>query len=183
MRIFKRRHPEHGGPFWENPPFRTDDPEVLYQHGIRCVTESDGPGMMAVGWALWDVWGLGQHQAWDFLYDGYAVWVQAGAPSDERISFSTAVFDRLRVIEPQVPPETILASIPPGVAVPASRSYGTRCWAISEVIEVAAQQGGIDPEMEEELFQALLATHRGFMPARTLSDFRALARARGVPVD
>ncbi|MFZ6005564.1 MAG: hypothetical protein ACOYXM_16700 [Actinomycetota bacterium] len=152
---------------------------MLHQHGIKCVTQSDGAGMISTGWTLWDVWGLVEHQAWDFIYDGYQNWSSAGAPAAERLRFVRAVFDRLQSIQPEVAPTAELSSLSPAVVSPASRYYGSRCWAASELLEQAEATGTLTPELATEIYESLARVHEGFMPPRTRQHFEALAATRG----
>lgn len=151
----------------------------MYQHGIKCVSESDGPGMMSVGWALWDVWGLVEHQAWDFLYDGYTNWTGAGASAGERLTFARAVFDRLQLIRPEVAPTADLSALSPEVVSPASRYYSSRCWAASEALELAETTGTLTPEVAMEIYTSLSKVHHDFMPPRTLQHYNVLATTHG----
>jgi hypothetical protein len=177
--IFRRRSDASDKPFWEIPPFQTSDPSVLYQRGIKCVTESDGPGMISVGWTLWDVWGLVEHQAWDFIYDGYESWRSAGAPAGERLRFARAVFDRLKSIQPEVAPTDDLSSLSPAVVSPASQYYGARGWAASELLELADATGSLTPEVSAEIYESLAKVHDAFMAPRTWQHFQSLEARHG----
>lgn len=148
---------------------------------MDCTKESDGRGMIATGWALWGLVGLDQRQAYDFIYDGYREWREAGAPEPERIAFLTAVFDRLHDIHPPIAPTDDLSSVPHSVAAPASVYYGARCWAGSELLSVASSVGRLTPELEERIYTAFAETHRAFMPPRTLTQFQEASRNRGMP--
>lgn len=93
---------------------------MLYEHGITCVDNVDGPGMISTGWALWWLSGLNQHQANDFIQDGYREWRKAGAPAQERMEFLQAVMARLAYIQPAIPPTANLEIIPRGGSPTAS---------------------------------------------------------------
>lgn len=135
--------------------------------------------MISVGWTLWDVWGLVEHQAWDFIYDGYQNWCSAGAPAAERLRFVRAVFDRLQSIQPEVAPTDDLSSLSPAVVSPASRYYASRCWAASELLELAEASGSLTPELSAEIYDSLAKVHAAFMPPRTWHQFQSLAATHG----
>jgi len=179
--LFSRR--QNDQQFWRTPPFQTDNLEVLYQHGINCVSRpggSGGKGMMSTGWALWDRAGLLQHQALDFLRDGYREWANTSAPAEERVAFLTDMFNRLIDIYPEIDTTSDVWSLPRQVAEPASQLYGARCWAGSELLEAAASAGLMTDELEERVYQAFAATHPAFMPPRTIGQFEALRKNRGL---
>jgi hypothetical protein len=181
MALFARRSADQ--PFWRTPPFRTDNLEVLYQHGINCVSRSggsDGKGMMSTGWALWDRAGLLQHQALDFLRDGYREWANTSPPDEERVAFLIDMFDRLRVIYPEIDTTSDVWSLPRHVAEPASQLYGARCWAGSELLEAAGPAGLMTDEIRDDVYRAFEATHPAFMPPRTIGQFEALRKNRGL---
>lgn len=177
MGLFSRRRETADARPWRVPPFATSDSDLLYQHGITCVSRSDGLGMMSVGWALWGLSGLDQHQAYDLLSDGYRSWSGTEQARDEsRRAFVLDVFHRLAEIHPRIPSTADLATVSSSVAQPASVAYGARCWAGSELLEL-----GVTPELEQQVFDAFADTHPAFMPSRTLSQFRALCSTRGLP--
>jgi hypothetical protein len=178
MALFARRHNDQ--PFWRIPPFQTENLDVLYQHGINCVTSSDGKGMMSTGWALWDRAGLLQYQAKDFLQDGYREWANTSPPADERVAFLTDMFNRLIDIYPEIDTTSDVWSLPRQVAEPASQLYGARCWAGSELLETAPPAGLMTDELEEAIYRAFDGTHPAFMPPRTIGQFDALRKNRGL---
>lgn len=180
MSIFKRRTAEQSAKraFWREPPFPSSNPEVLHQHGISCVAKSDGPGMMSVGWALWDIAGLNQQQAWDFLYDGYRQWRNSGAPDPDRALFLLQVLERLTDIRPAIPPGADLRSLSPGIVAPAATYYAARGWAVSELLEVARATNTLTPDLQDRLLGLLATTHREFMAPRTLETYTVLQRSR-----
>src|SRR4051812_5895366 len=129
-------------PFWRTTPVSSADSAVLYQHGIECVGRRDGKGMIATGWALCQIAQLHQHQAADFLVDGYRVWREsADFDRSQATAFLTDFFNALCSLTPPEVPADIW-SAPPEAVMPASVYYGTRCWAGNELLDVAA-----DPEI------------------------------------
>jgi len=178
MAFFARRHTNQ--PFWRIPPIQTENLEVLYQHGIYCVTSSDGKGMMSTGWAIWDRAGLLQHQAMDLLADGYGEWANTAPPAEERVAFLRDVFNRLIDICPEIDTNSDVWSLPRQVAETASQLYSARCWAGSELLETAPPAGLMTKEMEDAVYRAFDGTHPAFMPARTRDQFDALRKNRGL---
>ena len=181
MGLFSRKVPPvESRPFWQVPPFPSTDPEVLYQHGITCVSASDGPGMISVGWTLWDLAGLQRYQAWDFISDGFRDWVNAGdAPADTHIAFLNDMLQRLDR-QPLLPIDIDLHSLQPGVVEPTAPYYTGRCWAISELLCIHEAMGTLSPQLEGEMLARLEQIHPDFMPARTLSQFNALKHNQGL---
>lgn len=181
MGFFRRSRSSPSRPFWEVPPFSSHDPRVLYEHGINCVVNDDGPGMISTGWALWDLAGLNQHQAKQFLQDGYREWRNAGAPPQERMAFLRAVMARLAHIHPAVPPTADLEIIPRAVVAPAADYYATRSWAACALLDVAEATGERTPALDDEVYDVLSSTHPAFLTAQGLGYYRALAANRGTP--
>lgn len=167
-------------PFWQVAPFATSDPGALYHEGIACVTAGDGRGMIAVGWALWDLVGLHQHQARDFLFDGYTSWSDAAAPVNERVAFLTAVLDRLRDIQPAVPPGADFFALPAALVTPAAHYYGLRSFAVRERLGLASAEPLTPAEMDD-LLVMLDSTHAQFLSARVASVLASLRASRGIP--
>jgi hypothetical protein len=182
MGLFRKRTNDDLEGFWRKPPFASRDPYVLHEHGIRCVVESDGPGMMRTGWAIWDVsGGLHMHQAFDFLSDGYRAWKPPGSHAeDDRSAFLQDMFGRLRVIRPAITPTADLRQLPRGIVDPASTNYAGRCWCGSELVVLLGD--GLDQTpLGEEIFAAFRDTHPAFMPPRSLAMYRSMAMNRGLP--
>lgn len=162
----RRSRVADGRPFWEVPPCTSTDPAVFYEHGIQAVTRGDGPGMIAAGWALWELAGLNQHQAYDFLYDGYQKWCDSGATGVERAALLDALVNGLRQIHPAISPTADLSAYPPWVAAPAARYYGARCWAIVERLDLSRQTAPMTAEETADLLHLLDQTHPDFRSAR-----------------
>lgn len=179
MGLFSRKStPLDERPFWQRPPFPSDDPDVLYQHGISCVSAGDGPGMLSVGFALWDLVGLNQHQAWDFISDGFAKWTDTGASVSERIALLDDMLQRLDRL-PLLPVDIDLHSLPPGVIEPTADYYTARCWAISESLTAHESCGARTPALDAAMLARLELIHPGFMPPRTLSHYGTLKTSAG----
>ena len=182
MPLFRRRPvATDTRPFWEVPPSPSRDPQIVQSLGMDAMTDSDGPGMIQAGWALWGLVGLDQRQAYDFIYDGHREWRNAGGSAQERAPFVLAVFRRLRHISPEISPTLDLATIPQSVGMKASCYYGARCWAGSELLELAPTVGMMTPDLEEDIFAAFAATHLMFLPPRTMAQYRQLRLERGLP--
>jgi hypothetical protein len=179
MTLFSRMKPDPR-PFWEVPPFDSNDVAVLYRHGISCVGHGDAKGMMSTGWAIWNLDGLEGHQAKDFLLDGYRDWVAAGATVFERTEFLLGILHRLRDIHPEIAVDADVWSLPRHVAETASSYYSARCWAGSELLEITARSGTPEPSLEDEVFRGFTQTHPAFMPPRTIEQYRGLLKRRGL---
>jgi hypothetical protein len=193
MGLFRKAATNNGSTaFWRTPPFRTDDPALLYHHGIRCVTQGDPVGMMQCGWSIWRLAGLHQHQARDFLYDGFTMWEQGEhrvrlaskhAYSLERgVSFIQDYFDSLmKRTPPPYPPD--LYGVPPELVEPASTYYSARCFAGTKLLELA--DGGVDEALVEAyepiVFRAITEAHPAFVPPRAMAVARTLASRQGLP--
>jgi len=173
-----KKHPVERRPFWQVPPFPSTDPEVLYQHGISCLTSGDGRGMLQVGFALWDLVGLNQHQAWDFISDGFTSWSDAGAPDSEKLALLQDILERLDKV-PMLPVDVDLYSLQPGVVEPTVPYHTARAWAISEALIINERNGTRTPDLDAVMLARLDAMHQGLMPARTLSQYDALKRSAG----
>ena len=178
MAFFSRRQRRPPAAFWLKPPLPTNDVGDLHAHGIGCVMRGDGPGMMLTGWAIWDLAGLHEQQARDFLRDGYKAWCASGAAQGGvRIEFLQQVFERLRVIEPSISPSEDLSTLPPEVLTPLAEAYLMRCWAGSELLEVLARPDETNTATIDQaaIIELLSATHPAFRPARTDDQLRAWA--------
>lgn len=197
MGFFGRRRQHAGGrttAFWLIPPFSTHDAEHLHAHGIDCVIRSDGPGMMSTGWAIWNIAGLHEQEARDFLMDGYKAWCASGGADDSiRVEFLEHVFERLRDIEPPVSPSDDLSRVSWEVMAPIAEAYGMRCWAGSELLELlnqpwsrrrtsASSRGGAPPERRftSTSSMALRRGCRWATPAPTPSCLRSCCVQRRI---
>jgi hypothetical protein len=161
-----------GGQFWHARPLRTSDPAVLYQHGIRCISAGDGPGMMATGWAILETGGLESHQAPDFLRDGFRQW-QRSDTFDPRLAvdFLTELLTRLDD-DPSVPWPN-LYEVSPELVQPRAVHYSLRCWAASELLEtVDAQERA---RIEPQAYDAIVRSRIEFVPARSADWARRYA--------
>jgi hypothetical protein len=69
------------------------------------------------------------------------------------------------------------------VASPASRYYGSRCWAASELLELAEATSTLTPELETEIYESLAQVNEAFMPPRTMHQYKALAATHGQRAD
>jgi len=167
------------GPFWRISP-GPGDPSALHRIGIQNVVAGDGRGMIATGWAIWDVAGLNQFQAVDFSRDGYQKWVEAGAPVNERFLYLWDVLGRLQTIQPEIGPEVDVYALPPHIAQPASTYYGMRSWTVSEILIVADRVENAPIDLNDTLFGLLQATNPAFMAPRTLSQYRYMCEDRGI---
>jgi hypothetical protein len=158
--------------FWHSPPFQNKDPQVLYQHGITCVTRSDGAGMMRTGWALWGIGGLHQHLAWNFLTDGFQQWRTSADPATAR-AFVEDVFARATASTPHFPPD--IYSVPRELVEPASAVFGARCWAGMRLIELARHAGdeAAAQMAAARLRAALQGAHPAFLTGEAASFLRA----------
>lgn len=83
MRLFQRRTARA---FWRDGA-PVSDPDVLYQMGIRYVMREDGPEMMKLGWALWEMSPPHRRDALNLLTDGYKVWLENSKP-DAAVEFA-----------------------------------------------------------------------------------------------
>ncbi len=128
-------------PFWRRSPVRTRDLDELYRYGISCIHHRDGPGMMQVGWALWDAVGLSQRHAVSFLLDGFGEWGQV-ADVDEQQAFLEEVFERATA---EVGPDTAMDG---DLAV-------TVCWSGMRLVDLAQLAGADDLACVTRLLDAL----------------------------
>ena len=163
-------------PFWQQPPIRGSDPVALYAHGVRSVTQQDGPAMMATGWALWTITGIHQHQAFDFLSDGYGAWRSTAAfdPALGRM-FTEQLLAGLEA-DPPVP--TDIYSAAPDVVEPLATHYSARCWAASEL----ASYEDVSAEDKQRIYSAIERAPQPFVPPRSMHWARAYAHNQGLPV-
>jgi len=176
MALFSKRRRDDR-PFWQVAPFASGDPGVLYQHGISCVTNSDGRGMMSTGWAIWNLTDINEHQTADFLRDGYKEW--RDTPDFDRVlaaQFLQEVLARLASNPDASWPD--LYAVPPEIVEPISTHYSVRCWAASELLEVA------DPELRSSLepavYDAITQARRDFVPGRSMSWAETYADTHGL---
>ena len=178
MGLFSSKKPVDTRPFWQVPPFPSTDPAVLYEHGINCVTTSDYGGMLKVGFALWELVGLNQHQAWDFIKDGFSGWGDAGAPVNERLALIYDMIARLDKV-PMLPVDLDLYSLQPGVVEPTVAYHTAKAWAISEALSINESNGTRSPELDASMLARLDTIHLGFMPPRTMSQYESLKHNAG----
>jgi hypothetical protein len=174
---FFRKH-ESPPQFWEVAPLRTADPAVLYQHGIHCVTESDGPGMMATGWAIWDLTDISAHQSFDLLSDGYRAW--QGSPRYSRAEakqFLYAMFERLQPDRPA--PWTNLYDVAPEVVMPIATYNSARCWAGSELVELLDDTDQVT--LGPVIFDAIRRVRVEFVPPRSMAWAKSYAANHNQP--
>src|SRR4051794_10620865 len=165
--------------FWRTAPTRSTDPAVLYQHGVACVAKRDGKGMLATGWALCQVAGLHEHQASDFLTDGYRIWRES--PTFDRgqaAAFLADLFGALCSLSPPSVPDDIWSAAPDAV-MPASIYFGTRCWAGNELLEISS-----DPATRSQyaplVFRSAVESPHEFVPTRTIEFATSYARSQGL---
>jgi hypothetical protein len=172
--FFDRKQKLREHRFWRVPPFSSREPEVLYQHGIRCISNRDGPGAMSVGWAIWNLSALDQHQAWDFLTDGYRDW--QGSSAYDRVlgvEFLEDLFDRLADAPPAPWPD--LYAVPPEIVKPVATLHGALCWTASELVE--SDEGAA---WERRAYDAIASARAEFVPPRSMSFARSFASANGL---
>lgn len=154
---------------------------MLYQHGIQCVGSQDSEGMMRTGWAIMELAGLDQFQAHDFIQDGYKLWLQSPAASDDvAIAFLEDLFYQLSGEDPPYPSD--LYAHPPEQIQPAATFYRVRSWTGSELLAAAEHAGRTDllDEYEPVVYDAITAAHVGFVPPRSLSWARIYASNHGL---
>src|ERR1700712_512263 len=167
-------------PFWRTTPIRSTDPAVLYQHGIECVGKRDGKGMIATGWALCQVAGLHEHQAGDFLTDGYRIWRESsGFDRGQAAAFLADLFGALCSLTPPSVPADIWSASAEAV-MRASIYYGTRCWAGNELLEVAVDQE-TRTQYEPLVYRAAEEAPHDFVPTRSVEFAKSYAARNGLP--
>ena len=174
---FFKRSATPAEPFWRVRPIRSADPGLLYQHGISCISHDDGKGAMATGWAIWDLAGLHEHQAWDFLTDGYRIWRKAR--DDEQtlaVEFLTDLLGRLASLPPAPWPD--LYSVPPELVQPIATLHTARCWAASELLETLEPSSRGD--WEQRVYDAITSARHEFVPPRSMSFARSYAATHGL---
>lgn len=175
MGIFSKRPKP---PFWRIPPIRTEDPDLLYHHGISCVGRSDGPGMLASGWALWGLVGIGAKQASDFLYTGFLEWEKSPEFTRELgCQFLDEALERLSYDLPAPWPD--LYAVPPEEVEPVATYYSTRCWMAMDRIRLAGD--GEREAYETQAFELIRRTRVEFVPAASMGFAKAYAQNRGLP--
>lgn len=162
-------------PFWHSPPISARDPQALHQYAIyECVGRDDFTGMMATGWAIWDLADIGSHQAADLLTDGYRGWEQqAGFDRALGRQFLEEALDRL-ASDPALPGE--IMGLPREVVDPVAIHYGTRCWLASELVDAVD-----DPSAEARAFDLIRRSPQPFVPPRSMNWARAFAEQHGLP--
>ncbi|HSP39458.1 MAG TPA: hypothetical protein VLR26_17090 [Frankiaceae bacterium] len=166
-------------PFWRTTPIRSTDPAALYQHGIECVGKRDGKGMLATGWALCQVAGLHEHQAGDFLTDGYRIWRESpGFDRAQAAAFLADLFGALCSLTPPPVPADIWSASSQAV-MPASIYYGTRCWAGNELLEVAADQE-TQAQYEPLVYRSAAEAPHDFVPSRSVEFAKSYAARNGL---
>jgi hypothetical protein len=177
------RQPEQALPRLAATSVNSGRLRALDEQGLASLPPREDPRQISVGWTLWSAWGLVEHQAWDFIYDGYKSWRSAGAPAGERLRFARAVFDRLQSIQPEVAPTDDLSSLSPAVVSPASEYYGALGWAASELLELADTTGSLTLEVSAEISESLAKVHDAFIAPRTQQRFQSLKARHGPNVD
>lgn len=168
--------------FWRIPPM-VGEPETLRQGGIIAVTEGDGPMMMRTGWALWQTAGIEQFQASDFLKDGYDAWKERdAAPYPERLSFLRDLFDTLAGQPSPVVPLDIYDAPRQRIEL-ASAYFGTRAWTGSRLWGEAEAASDSDTmtQYRRPIYDALVSSHRDFVPPRSMVVADTLALQLGLP--
>ena len=173
MRLFKRG-PKR--PFWETPPFVSDDPGVLQQRGILAVGSGDGKTMIATGWAIWRLAGLHQYQAADLIRDGYRAWSDSqDFDVEQAAQFLSELIRRLSA-------DPVLVgniwNLPPEEVIPISTHYSLRSWAVSERLEMT--DADERSRWEAEAFRLISASYREFVPHRSERWASEYATANGL---
>lgn len=167
-------------PFWRTTPTRTTEPSELYRHGIECVGRRDGKGMIATGWALCQVAALHEHQANDFLTDGYRVWKDSpGFDRGQATTFLIDLFGALCSLTPPSVPQDIW-SAPPEAVLPASVYFGTRCWTGNELLEITTDPA-VRAQYEPLVFRSCVESPYDFVPTRSINFAKSYAAAHGLP--
>jgi hypothetical protein len=190
--LFKRTSTTDATSFWRQLPIKTADPAALYQYGISCVTQGDPIGMMQCGWAIWQLVGIHEHQAREFIYDGFNMWEQgeqrvrlnpAYDYSPERgIAFLRDYFDTLCASPPPNCPADIW-SAPPALVQPAMEYYGARCFAGSRLLSMAVDRSGTETiaVYRPLVYRAIIEVPDvGFVPPRALDLARTIAAEQGL---
>ena len=151
---------------------------MLYQHGITSVTRQDGLGMMQVGWTLWQTTEMHQYQAYDFLTDGFGLWIREEAVDYTKIRlFLTDMFDTLCAQDPpQCPPD--IYSAPRELVDSASAYFGARAWAGSELIVRALEVDDTATlkAYEDRVFVSLVGSNPAFLPTAVSFDRATVSR-------
>ena len=148
-------------PFWRSPPVEAATAAELYQHGLQCASDGDGAGMMATGWALWDLRSVAPHHAFELLTDGYREW-REGEPAAAATEFLGDVIKRLWP-DPSLPWGD-LDTVPQDVLDPIATHYAARCWAATELVEAATPVER--PVCEPKAFDAIMRSPRELVPPR-----------------
>lgn len=176
MGLFSRR-PREPKPFWREPPIRSTDPAAFHQHGIWCISQGDGRGAIATGWSIWQLAGLHEFQAWDFLYDGYKAW-RTSSTFDRALAqrFLADLLDELG--EPPVAPWPDLHAVDRADVEPIAAVHSAICWAASEILEVAGN--GELEQWQRRAYAAIAGTRHEFVPPRSMSFAVDYASAQGL---
>lgn len=174
--------------FWLSSPMPDADPQVLYQFGMTCVMHDRYKDMMATGWTLWGLVGLNQLQANDFVSDGYSGWRgTAEFEAEIGVEFVDQYFHRALATAHSLDPgnlrESDIWSMPQEVVMPAATAYSAMCFAGSELLELLSGSGrsAEAAERSREVYDAVLTSHSGFVPPRTMGWAKSFAEAQGMP--
>jgi hypothetical protein len=124
--------------------------------------------MMRVGWSLWHAAGMGEHQAYDFLVDGFGSWSAQAEVNYEQVNlFLRDLFDELDRADPS----------------PYSSEYGARAWSGTELYMRAEQHGNQETldAYRLRIFHALADGPPDCVPPRSYSLVPVLAHIMNVP--
>lgn len=187
MGLFKKKNAE-GPRFWRTPPTRLTDPQAVYQFGIQTITRQDHKATIATGWLLWGLVGISELQTNDFVHDGFDGW-QSSSEYDPSLGreFLLDYFQRARETAFEMDGGRLARenvwTLPQDEVTPISIAYGAMCYSGSELVEVTESLGPpeLAAEQSQVVFEAVVGANVAFVPPRTLSWARAVARIADLP--
>lgn len=128
------------------------------------------------GWAIWDAAGLHQHQAWDFITDGFRAWQDSGSfELATALQLLHVMFDRLVGLPPAPWPD--LYAVPREVVEPVATAHSALCWTASEMID--AMEPSERSAFERRAYDAIASARVEFVPPRFMSFARTYAANHG----
>src|SRR5206468_12914226 len=124
--------------------------------------------------------GVPQYRAADFPPAGCRIWRESpGFARAQAAPFLADLFGALSSLTPPSVPADIWSASPEAV-MPASIYYGTRCWAGSELLEVATDQQ-MRAQYEPLVFRSAVEAPHDFVPTRSVEFAKAYAASNGLP--